>query len=156
MNFIKRYQNIIIYSICLAALFLLLRFLEYRLLIIDYSMEIYAGSIALLFMLLGIWLARKLTSPKKEISIIEKEIFVPVNQAEFVLNEKALLSFEISRRELEVLELVAKGKSNQEIASELFVSLSTVKTHMANLFFKLDVTRRTQAVDKAKQVGLLP
>jgi NarL family two-component system response regulator LiaR len=155
-NYLIRYQNIIIYSICLAALFLLLRFLEYRLLIIDYSMEIYAGSIALLFLLLGIWLARKLTKPKKEITIIEKEIFVPVNQTAFVLNEKAVASFDISRRELEVLELVAMGKSNREIAAELFVSLSTVKTHMANLFFKLDVTRRTQAVNKAKQLGLVP
>lgn len=162
MYFLKKYQHIIIYSLCLAALFLLLRFLEYRLLIIDYSMEIYAGSIALLFLLLGIWLARKVTKPRKEITIVEKEtivekqIFIPVDQNVFVFNEKVMEELAISKRELEVLELVANGKSNQEIAAHLFLSLSTVKSHIANLYFKLDVTRRTQAVDKAKQLRLIP
>ncbi len=162
MSFLKKYQHVILYSACLAVLFLFLQLLEYRLLIIDYSMEIYAGSIALLFLLLGIWLARKVTKPKKEITIveketiIEKEIFVPVLSTEFVFNEKLSGELSISRRELEVLELVAKGKSNQEIAAELFLSLSTVKSHIANLFFKLDVTRRTQAVEKAKQLQLIP
>lgn len=156
MTFLKKYQSLIIYSICLAVLFLVLRFLEYRLLIIDYSMEIYAGAIALLFLLVGIWLARKLTPVKKEISIIEKEVLVPVPKEDFVLDEKKMQELDISQRELEVLQLAAKGCTNQEIASQLFLSLSTVKTHMSNLFFKLDVNSRTQAIVKAKEFKLLP
>lgn len=160
MHFLRKYQSIIIYSICLAVLFLVLRFLEYRLLIIDYSLEIYAGVIALLFLLLGIWFARKVTPPKKEIQVIEKETIiekeVPVPQQDFVFNEVKQQELEISNRELEVLQLLAEGMSNQEIAARLFLSLSTIKTHLSNLFFKLDVNSRTQAVVKAKQFQLLP
>ena len=161
MLFLKKHKTVIIYGICLAVLFILLKLGEYRLMIVDHSFEIYAGSIALLFLLLGIWLSRKIFAPKKEISIIEteriveKEVFVTAPQS-FILNEKALASTDISSRELEVLEMVARGMSNQEIADTLFLSLSTIKTHIANLFFKLEVTRRTQAVEKAKKLSIIP
>ncbi|MBC7934824.1 MAG: DNA-binding response regulator [Rhizobacter sp.] len=161
MIFLKKYKTLIIYSISLALLFLLLKLGEYRLLIIDHSFEIYAGSIALLFLLLGIWLSRRIFAPKKEISIIEtekiveKQVFITA-PVPFVLNEKALSATDISSRELEVLELIAKGMSNQEIAGSLFLSVSTIKTHIANLFFKLEVTRRTQAVEKAKKLSIIP
>lgn len=156
ISFIKRYRSVLLYSFCLAVLFLALRFLEYRLLIIDYSIEIYAGAIALLFLLVGVWLAKKLTPVKKEISILEKEVLVHVPKENFVFNENKMQELDISQRELEVLQLAAKGLSNQEIANQLFLSLSTVKTHMSNLFFKLDVTRRTQAVEKGRQLQLIP
>lgn len=152
---------LIIYGFSLALLFLLLKLIEYRLLIIDHSFEIYVGSIALLFTLLGIWLSRKIFSPKKETTIIEKEkivekeVFVARPQP-FVLNQKALKEADLSGRELEVLQLIAKGLSNQEIASALYVSVNTIKTHITNLFFKLDVTRRTQAVEKAKKLSIIP
>lgn len=150
---------LILYGISLAVLFILLRLVEYRWLIIDHSVEIYAGSIALLFLLVGIWVSRKLFAPKKEIieteRIIEKEIYVTA-PAVFAINEKALADADISSRELEVLQLIAKGMSNQEIADTLYLSLSTIKTHIANLYFKLDVTRRTQAVEKAKKLSLIP
>ncbi len=150
---------LILYGISLAVLFILLRLVEYRWLIIDHSVEIYAGSIALLFLLVGIWVSRKLFAPKKEIieteRIIEKEIYVTA-PAVFTINEKALADADISSRELEVLQLIAKGMSNQEIADTLYLSLSTIKTHIANLYFKLDVTRRTQAVEKAKKLSLIP
>ena len=161
MLFLKKHKTVIIYGICLAVLFILLKLGEYRLMIVDHSFEIYAGSIALLFLLLGIWLSRKIFAPKKEISIIEteriveKEVFVTAPQS-FILNEKALASTDISSRELEVLEMVARGMSNQEIADTLFLSLSTIKTHISNLFFKLEVTRRTQAVEKAKKLSIIP
>ena len=61
----------------------------------------------------------------------------------------------LSSRELEVLELVARGLSNREVADQLFVSESTVKTHVSNLFIKLDVKRRTQAVTRAKELNLI-
>lgn len=161
MAFFRKHKTIIIYALSLALLFLLLKLGEYRLLIVDHSMEIYAGTIALVFLLVGIWLSRKIFAPKKEISIveketiIEKEIFITAPAA-FTLNEKALADADISSRELEVLQLVAKGLSNQEIADTLFLSVSTIKTHIANLFFKLDVTRRTQAVEKAKKLSIIP
>ncbi|MBO0799520.1 MAG: response regulator transcription factor, partial [Blastocatellia bacterium] len=76
--------------------------------------------------------------------------------AEFRLNEQELQRLGISKREYEVLELMAQGLSNQEIADKLFVSLNTVKTHSSNLFMKLDARRRTQAIHRAKELGLLP
>lgn len=159
MNFFRKNKMLILYGVSLAILFILLRLVEYRWLIIDHSVEIYAGSIALLFLLVGIWLSRKLFAPKKEIieteRIVEKEIYVTA-PAVFTINEKALAEADISSRELEVLQLIAKGMSNQEIADTLYLSLSTIKTHIANLYFKLDVTRRTQAVEKAKKLSLIP
>lgn len=158
MRFLKQYGTVIIYGCVLALLFLALKLAEYRLLIVDHSTEIYAGSIALLFLLVGIWVARKLfvktTSTIIETErIIEKTVAVPA--AGFVLDAKALQQTGLSSREMEVLQLVAAGMSNQEIASALYVSLSTVKTHMANIFFKLDATRRTQAVEKAKRLRII-
>ncbi|WP_229236235.1 response regulator transcription factor [Emticicia sp. TH156] len=122
-------------------------------------MEIYIGSIALLFTGLGIWLALKLMSPKVEVKIVEQLIEKPVtkqNNDEFELNEALLLDLGLSKRELEVLELMASGLSNQEIAGKLFVSLNTVKTHTSNVFEKLDVKRRTQAIEKARRLSLIP
>ncbi|WP_339788300.1 response regulator transcription factor [uncultured Imperialibacter sp.] len=134
------------------ALFLIvLRWLELRFLIIHNAFAIYAGGLAFLFTGLGIWLALKLTKPKT--LIVEKAVLV--DSAHFLANEEALKETGISQRELEVLQLMAAGKSNQEIADQLFVSLNTVKTHLKNLFEKLDVGRRTQAVDKARKLGIV-
>lgn len=157
-HFLQRYKNIVAYGIALAVLLFLLRWLELRFLIMDHAMEIYIGLIALVFTILGIWLAIKLMKPKtlvieKDV-IVEKKVFV--NSSDFILNETELDKLGISRRELEVLELMARGLSNQEIAEKLFVSLNTVKTHTSNLFEKLDVKRRGQAAEKAKKLGLLP
>lgn len=152
---------LILYGVSLALLFLFLKFIEYRLLIIDHSFEIYAGSIALLFTGLGIWLSRKIFAPKKETTIVERErivereIFI-TQPVPFVLNKKAFDEADLSTRELEVLELIAKGLSNQEIAAALYVSVNTIKTHITNLFYKLEVTRRTQAVEKAKKLSIIP
>jgi ATP/maltotriose-dependent transcriptional regulator MalT len=127
--------------------------MEYRYTVIDYALEIYAGVIALLFTGLGIWLALKLAKPKVETIVVEKEVIM--QQQDFIFNEIAFQQTGISKRELEVLELMAKGLSNQEIAEQLFVSLNTIKTHTSKLFEKLDVSRRTQAVQKAKELRLI-
>lgn len=113
------------------------------------------GVIALLFTGLGIWLAIKLTKPKVEKVVEEKIVYIKDN-SDFTINESALQQSGISKRELEVLQLMADGFSNQEIADKLFVSLSTVKTHTSSLFEKLDVRRRTQAIEKAQRMQLIP
>ena len=116
--------------------------------------EIYSGLIALIFMGVGIWLALKLAKPKKETIIIEKEIYIK-DSPNFILNEKEVEKLGISKRELEVLQLMAEGLSNQEIAERLFVSLNTIKTHSSKVLEKLDVKRRTQAVEKAKRLSII-
>ncbi|HMG14567.1 MAG TPA: LuxR C-terminal-related transcriptional regulator [Saprospiraceae bacterium] len=126
-----------------------------RFIIFDHSLEIYIGCIALIFTALGIWLALKLSKPKIKTLVVEKEVYVNRNE-NFVLNTSLVTQLELSKREMEILNLLAQGHSNQEIAAILFVSLSTVKTHNQNLFDKLDVKRRIQAVEKAKSLSLIP
>lgn len=140
-------KTIILYGVALAVLIFLLKFLEYRLFVRDLSLEFYIGIIALLCTAIGVWAGLRLTRPKK--------VLVPVSSNNFQLNEALLAQTGISKREYEVLELMAKGLSNQEIAEKLFVSLNTVKTHTSNLFVKLDAKRRTQAIQKAKELGLI-
>ncbi|HMI08651.1 MAG TPA: LuxR C-terminal-related transcriptional regulator [Flavobacterium sp.] len=142
-------KQVIYYGATMAALLFLLHWLELRFIVFEHAFEIYAGMIALLFTLLGIWLATKLTKPKT--IVVEKEMLPG-----FVLDESELLRLRISKREHEVLQLMAKGMSNNEIADTLFVSLNTIKTHGARLFEKLEVNRRTQAVEKAKRLRLIP
>jgi len=154
-NLLQRNKAIIIYSISLAFLLFLLKWLELRFIIFDHSFEIYIGFIAVIFTALGIWLALKLSKPKIETVVVEKEVYVHRNE-NFELNTSLVTQLELSKRELEILGLLAQGHSNQEIATALFVSLSTVKTHLQNIFGKLDVQRRIQAVEKAKRLSLIP
>ena len=129
----------------LALLIFALRFIEYRFLVRDLTLEFYVGLVAILFAALGIWIGLRLT--RKEAVVVNPE---------FKFNEKEQSQRNISKRELEVLELMAQGLANQEIADKLFVSINTVKTHSSNLFSKLEVGRRTQAIKKAKGLGLIP
>jgi NarL family two-component system response regulator LiaR len=154
-NVLLRNKATIIYSISLALLLFLLKWLELRFIIFNHSFEIYIGFIAVIFTALGIWLALKLSKPKIETVVVEKEVYVSRNE-NFVLDTSLVSQLELSKRELEILSLLAQGHSNQEIAEKLFVSLSTVKTHIQNLFEKLDVKRRIQAVEKGKRLSLIP
>jgi two-component system, NarL family, response regulator LiaR len=138
-------KTILIYGVALAALTGVLKFIEYRFFVRDLSLEFYLGLVAILFAGLGVWAGLRLTRRK-----------VVIANPDFKLNEPELQRLGISKREYEVLELMAQGLSNQEIADKLFVSLNTVKTHSSNLFMKLDARRRTQAVRRAKEFGLLP
>ena len=149
---VKNKQNTL-YGVSLAVLLLLLKWLEWRFVIINHAFEIYAGTIALIFTGLGIWLAMKLITPRVKTIVIEKQ--VPASSG-FVLNKDEVNRRRLSNRELEVLQLIADGLSNQQIAGRLFVSLNTVKTHTSNLFLKLEVERRTQAIEKAKRLSLIP
>ncbi|MDB5088515.1 MAG: liaR 1 [Mucilaginibacter sp.] len=148
---VKNKQNIA-YGLSLGLLLLLLKWLEWHFIIIDHAFEIYAGTIAIVFTGQGIWLAIKLIKPKVKTVIIEKQVFAGVD---FVLNEAELNRLRLSPRELEVLQLMADGLSNQQIAERLFVSLNTIKTHSSNLFLKMEVERRTQAIEMAKRLGLI-
>lgn len=136
---------VIIYGLALAALVFLLKYLEYKLIVHDLSIEFYVGIVAIFFTAFGVWVGQRLIGKK----------IVRVGP-DFVLNQVELQRLEISKREYEVLELMAMGLSNQEIADKLFVSLNTIKTHSSNLFVKLEVNRRTQAVQKSKELGLIP
>jgi NarL family two-component system response regulator LiaR len=147
-------KHVLVYGLSLAILLFLLRWLELRFVILDHAFEIYTGAIAFIFTALGVWLALKLARPKIKTVLVEKEIYR--DAGEFMLNQEELVKLGLSKRELEVLELMAEGLSNQEIAERLFVSLNTVKTHSSNVFEKLEVKRRTQAVEKAKRLSLIP
>ena len=146
-------KHILIYGLCGGALILLLKLVEYRFLVVEHSIEIYGGLIALLFAGLGIWLGLKLTKTKE--TVVIKEVLLPTSTS-FILNELRLRELGITRRELEILELIANGLSNREIAEKLFVSENTVKTHSSRLFDKLSAKRRTQAVQLGKEFGLIP
>ncbi|MNY00778.1 Response regulator protein VraR [compost metagenome] len=145
----------LLYGFSLAALLFLLKWLELRYTIIDHAFQIYIGAIALIFTGLGIWLATKLSKPKVAVFTVEKEVYHDSN-AGFTVNQQEINRLNLSKRELEVLELMAKGLSNHEIAASLFVSLNTIKTHSSRLFEKMEVKRRTQAIDFAKKTGIIP
>ncbi|HEY5544641.1 MAG TPA: response regulator transcription factor [Gemmatimonadaceae bacterium] len=144
-------KTVLLYGILGGVLIAALKLVEYRFLVLEHSLEIYGGIVALIFSALGIWLGLKLTRTR----IVVKEVPVPVT-GPFERNEARLEELGITPRELEILEAMAAGLSNREIAGRLFVSENTVKTHTARLFDKLSARRRTQAVQLAKQAGLIP
>ena len=140
-------RTIIIYGAAMAVLTGILKTVEYRYLIRDIPLEFYIGVVALMFTGLGIWSGLKLTRPK----VVEVQVAGP-----FERDEEAIKRLGISKREFEVLELIAAGLSNQDIADRLFVSTSTVKTHVSNVLAKLDASRRTAAIARAKQLRIIP
>jgi ATP/maltotriose-dependent transcriptional regulator MalT len=133
----------------MAALLGILKYLEYQYFVRDIPLEFYIGAIAVMFTALGVWAGLRLTRPKVIREIVE-------SSPEFQLNEVNLQKLGLSRREYQVLELIAAGHSNQEIANELFVSMSTVKTHVSNILTKLDSRRRTEAIARAKEMRIIP
>lgn len=145
MGWLSMKKTILLYGLSLAALVAILKFVEYRLFVRDLSMEFYVGVVAVLFTALGVWVGLRLTRKK-----------VIVLPADFTLDQGALDRLALSKREFEVLVLISSGLSNQEIADKLFVSVNTIKTHSSNLFQKLDVSRRTQAIQKAKELRIIP
>ncbi|HEY4064713.1 MAG TPA: response regulator transcription factor [Puia sp.] len=164
-RFFARHKHIILYGSGLALLLFLLKWLEWRFIILDRAIEIYSGAIAVVFTGLGIWLALKLARPKWKTVVVEKEVYVTREPAigtaaidtaiDTPIDERELARLGLSPRELEVLQLMAEGLSNQEIATRLFVSLNTIKTHTGNIFVKLDVRRRTQAVEQARKLHFI-
>ena len=140
-------RTILLYGLAMALLIAILKYTDYRYFIRDIPLEVYIGLVAVMFTGLGIWAGLRLTRPR----IVEVEVNGP-----FKRNEMALKELGISKREFEVLELIAAGLSNQDIADRLFVSTSTVKSHVSNIFAKLDASRRTEAIAKAKEMRIIP
>ena len=135
-------KTILIYGLALAAAAVALQWLDYLYAVKLFATEIYIVLIAVIFTAIGIWAGNRLTGR-------------PAPPG-FEKNIHALQSLGISEREYEVLKLLAEGHSNQEIADSLFVSANTVKTHLAHLYDKLGVARRTQAIRTAKALSLIP
>lgn len=155
VKFFTKNRHIIWYGISMAVLLFLLKWLEFNFIIADHAFEAYAGAIAVFFTALGIWLALKLAKPKVQTIVVEKQVYIG-NATGFAVNQLELDRLNLSRRELEVLQLMAEGLSNQEISARLFVSLNTIKTHSSKLFEKMEVKRRTQAVEMAKRLSIIP
>ena len=144
-------RDILLYSLAGGVLITILKLTEYRFLVVEHSVEIYAGLIAALFAALGMWLGLTLTRKKTQVVIQTAEQNIP-----FTPDAQRLTELAITPRELEILNLIAAGLSNREIADKLFVSENTVKTHSSRLFDKLGARRRTQAVQLGKQARLIP
>ncbi|NUO01017.1 MAG: response regulator transcription factor [Saprospiraceae bacterium] len=142
-------KTVILYGILLALLLWALKWMEYRYILRDLSLQFYLGLVAVLFSGLGVWAGLQFLKPQSDISDQHPKVTSPPNL------EASLHALGISPREYEVLQLMAAGLSNQEIADRLFISLNTVKTHISSLYLKLDAQRRTQAIQKAKEHGLL-
>jgi len=135
-----------LYGLGLGFLLIVLKLIEYQFLVRMHIFEIYGGLIAALFMGIGIWAGLKFT----------RQSPAPMSvQAVPTFDEAKIKELGISKRELEVLELITQGLTNQEIADKLFVSPNTIKTHSARLFEKLDVNSRTKAIHRAKELGIL-
>ncbi len=138
-------KHIVIYAVSMASLVFLLKWLQWKYLITDHSLDVYITLIALFFTVLGIWIATQLSARKTETG---------ADNQRYVLDEAELGKMNLSAREQEVLELLVKGRTNAEIADRLFLSVSTVKTHVSNLFIKMDVRNRIQAVEKANRLKI--
>jgi DNA-binding CsgD family transcriptional regulator len=146
-------KTVLLYGLLGGVLIAVLKIAEYRFLVLEHSLEIYGGVVALIFAALGIWLGQKLTRTRE--TVVVREVPVPVT-GPFTRDQTRLEQLGITPRELEILEAMAAGFSNREIAERLFVSENTVKTHTARLFDKLSARRRTQAVQRAKEARLIP
>ncbi|HVE70691.1 MAG TPA: LuxR C-terminal-related transcriptional regulator [Thermoanaerobaculia bacterium] len=145
----------LLYAAAGGVLIAVLRLIEYQHFVRFYPTEVYGGLIAVIFMGLGIWVGLRLMRPKVVEVEVVREVEVRV-AGPFVLNATKLEELGLTPREHEILGLIAEGLSNREIAERLFVSENTVKTHSSRLFEKLEVSRRTQAVQKGKELGLIP
>ncbi len=154
-------RHILIFGLLGGLLIAALQYTEYRFVIIEHSVELYSALVAILFATFGIWLGLRLTRSRETIreTVVVKEVIVPAQAPTlepFAPNTAHQQYLGITARELEILTLIARGLSNREIATQLFVSENTVKTHCARAFDKLGAARRTQAVQRGKELGLLP
>jgi DNA-binding CsgD family transcriptional regulator len=150
-------KTILVYGILGGVLIAALKLVEYRFLVLEHSLEIYGGIVALLFSVLGIWLGLKLTRPTERVVVREVPAPVPPPREDppFSASAESIERLGLTPRELEILGLIADGLSTREIAERLFVSENTVKTHSSRLFAKLGARRRTQAVQIAREAGLV-
>lgn len=168
-------KQVLLFGLLGGVMVVVLRLIEYRWLVVEHSLEIYGGLVAAVFAGVGLWLGQRLTrrpnhsvpsmfevaapeASAPEVVVHEvavRQIVVPT-PGPFVRDLSAVERLGLTPRELEMLELVAEGLSNREIAERVFVSENTVKTHLSRVFDKLGARRRTQAVQLGKASGLIP
>ena len=154
-------RHVLIFGLVGGLLIATLQYTEYRFVVIEHSFELYGALVAILFATFGIWLGLRITRSRVTIreTVVVREVPVPAEApaaGPFTPDSARQQTLGITARELEILTLVARGLSNREIATQLFVSENTVKTHCARAFDKLGAARRTQAVQRGKELGLLP
>src|ERR1700728_4605619 len=154
-------RHVLIFGLVGGLLIATLQYTEYRFVVIEHSVELYGALVAILFAAFGIWLGLRITRRRETIreTVVVKEVLVPVEapaREPFAPNTARQQTLGITPRELEILTLVARGFSNREIATQLFVSENTAKTHCARAFDRRGPPRRTQAVRRGKELGLLP
>jgi two-component system, NarL family, response regulator LiaR len=146
-------KHVLLYGLLCGVVIAALRLIEYRWLVVEHSIEIYGGLVAAIFAAVGIWLGRRLTRTTE--TVVVREVVVPAPSS-FVRDQAKVESLGITPRELEVLELIAEGLSNKEIAARVFVSENTIKTHSSRVFDKLGAQRRTKAVQLGRELRLIP
>jgi NarL family two-component system response regulator LiaR len=158
-------RHVLIFGLVGGLLIVALQYTEYRFVVIEHSVELYGALVAGLFSAFGIWLGLRITRRREIIreTVVVREVATPalasagIRAGEpFAPNTVQQQTLGITAREMEILSLVAQGLSNREIAAQLFVSENTVKTHCSRAFDKLGAARRTQAVQRGKELGLLP
>jgi len=154
-------RTVVLFGVAAGLLIVAMQFVEYRFLVVERSIEIYGAIVAAAFAAAGIWLGltvtrRKVVSVEVPVEVrVEVPVLVPTG-APFVHNTAKAEELGLTPRELEVLQLIAEGLSTREMAEKLFVSENTVKTHTGRVLDKLGASRRTQAVQVAKQLSLIP
>jgi len=134
------WRTVLLYGLGLAVAAVALEQLKFRYAASEMSTDVYVGLLALGFTALGLWVGHRLTAKKRE---------------PFERNTAAIAALGLTRRECEVLDLLASGKTNDELAKTLGVSANTVKTHLSSLFAKLEVDRRVKAIEKARFLSLI-
>lgn len=158
-------KAVLLYGLLGGLLVAALQFIEYRWLVLEHSVEIYGALVAAVFAAVGLWLGRRLAGPAPVRTVeVVREVVVQAPAPEpaadppggFARDQARLDELAITPRELQVLELIAEGLSNKEIAARVHVSENTVKTHSSRVFDKLGARRRTQAVQRARQWQLIP
>jgi DNA-binding CsgD family transcriptional regulator len=167
-------RHVVIFGLVGGLLIAILQYTEYRFVVIEHSVELYGALVAILFSAFGIWLGLRMTRGREAIreggrergrdtdregggeTVVVREVPAPRTLEPFAPNTAQQQTLGITARELEILGLVARGLSNREIATQLFVSENTIKTHCSRAFDKLGAARRTQAVQRGKELGLLP
>jgi len=140
----KLYSSELVFGVIMAVFAVILNYLEFQYFLGHMDEKIYSALLAIIFTATGIWIGAKIVKTKTR-----------ENPSSPKLNELKANDFELNDREFEVLQLIAQGHSNREIANQLFLALPTVKTHASNLYLKLEVRSRTQAVHKARSLDLI-
>jgi len=154
MELDKGVKHIMLYGLSLATLIFGLKWLQWNFLIVDNAIDLYIGLIAIIFTMLGMWVASQVIKPKTQTVFVEKQIIIH-QPKKFILNQTELKKLNLTNREFQILKLIVLGYSNADIAGQLFLSLSTIKTHVSNLYVKMNVKNRFQAIAKAKKMEIV-